>query len=102
MKPVDVKSSIYINSKKEIKYEDSVKIVDLKLVILLEYQNIKTFLKKAVFQIGLKKFLLSQKLKKILFRGHMLLVILKAKKLLERFTKKNCKKQIKKSLELKK
>ena len=27
----------------------------------------------------------------------MLLVILKAKKLLERFTKKNCKKQIKKS-----
>ena len=95
MKPVDVKSSIYINSKKEIKYEGSVKIVDLKLVILLEYQNTKTFLKKAVFQIGLKKFLLLQKLKKILFRGHMLLMILKAKKLLERFTKKNRKKQIK-------
>ena len=32
----------------------------------------------------------------------MLLVILKAKKLLERFTKINCKKQIKKSLEWKK
>ena len=32
----------------------------------------------------------------------MLLVILKVKKLLERFTKKNCKKQIKESLELKK
>ena len=32
----------------------------------------------------------------------MLLVILKAKKLLERFLKKNCKKQIKKSLEVKK
>ena len=31
----------------------------------------------------------------------MLLVILVVKKLLERFTKKNCKKQIKKSLELK-
>ena len=31
----------------------------------------------------------------------MLLVILKAKKLLELFTKKNCKTQIKKSLELK-
>ena len=29
-------------------------------------------------------------------RGHMLLVILKAKKLLERFTKKNCKELIKK------
>ena len=34
--------------------------------------------------------------------GHMSLVILRRKKLLERFTKKNCKKQIKKSLELKK
>ena len=34
--------------------------------------------------------------------GHLLLVILKAKKLLEGFTKENCKKQIKKSLELKK
>ena len=66
-----------------------------------EFQNIKTFLQKAMFQIGLKKFLLLQKLK-ILFRGHMLLVILKAKNLLEHFTKKNCKKQIKKSLEFKK
>ena len=42
------------------------------------------------------------------FRGHMLLAILKAKKLLKRFTRKNCKKikqinkKIKKSLELKK
>ena len=33
--------------------------------------------------------------------GHMLLVILTEKKSLERFTKRNCKKQIKKSLELK-
>ena len=32
----------------------------------------------------------------------MLLVILKVKKLFKRFTKKSCKKQIKKSLELKK
>ena len=67
---------------------------------MLEYQNIKTFLEKAMFQIGLKTFLLSKKLK-TLFRGHMLLVILKTKELLQRFTKKDCKKQIKKSLELK-
>ena len=66
------------------------KILNLKLVILLEYQNMKRFLQKAMFQIGLK-FLLLQKLK-ILFREHMLLVILKVRKLLERFTKKNCKK----------
>ena len=65
------------------------KILNLKLVILLEYQNMKRFLQKAMFQIGLK-FLLLQKLK-ILFREHMLLVILKVRKLLERFTKKNCK-----------
>ena len=38
----------------------------------------------------------------MLCRGHMLLVILTMKKLLKRFTKYNCKKQIKKSLELKK
>ena len=39
MKPVDVKSNTYIDSVKEIKE----KFVNLKLVILLEYQNIKIF-----------------------------------------------------------
>ena len=38
-----------------------------------------------MFQTGLKKFLLLQKFK-ILFRGDVLLVILKAMKLLEHFT----------------
>ena len=66
-------------------------------MILLEYQNIKTFLEKTMFLIGFKTFL---GLKKSLCRGHTLLVILKAKKLLQRFKKKNCKNQIK-SLELK-
>ena len=75
------------------------KIINLKLVIQLEYQNIKRFLQKAIFQIDLKKFLLLQKLK-ILFHGHMLLVILKVKQLLERFAKKNYKKQGKKNSEL--
>ena len=60
------------------------KTENLKLVI-------KTFLQKVMFQIGLKKFLLLQK-SKILFRGLMLLVILRTKKILERFTKKNCNK----------
>ena len=77
------------------------KILNLKLVIFLEYQNIKTFLQKVLFQISLKKILLLQTLR-ILLRGHILLVILKVKKLPKRFTKNNCKKQIKKSLELKK
>ena len=39
---------------------------------------------------------------KILFRGHMLFVILKVNESLQRFTKKNRKKQVKKSLGLKK
>ena len=75
------------------------KIINLKLMIQLEYQNIKRFLQKTIFQIDLKKFLLLQKLK-ILFHGHMLLVILKVKQLLERFTNKNYKKQGKKNSEL--
>ena len=33
-----------------------IKILNLKLVILLEYQNIKTFLQKPMFEIGLKSF----------------------------------------------
>ena len=63
---------------------------------MLEYQNIKLFLQNVM-----KKFLWLKKLK-ILCHGHMLLVILMVKKFLESFMKKNCKKQIKKSLELKK
>ena len=39
-------------------------------------------MQKATFQIGLKRFLLLKKLK-ILFRDHMLLVLLKVKKLLD-------------------
>ena len=34
-----------------------IKILNLELVILLENQNMKTFLQKAMFQIGQKKFL---------------------------------------------
>ena len=70
------------------------KIPNLKFVILLQYQNIKIFLKKPMFEIGLKKCLRLKKLK-ALFCGLMLSVILKANKLLECFTKKNCKKQMK-------
>ena len=50
------------------------KILNLKLVIVSEYQNIKTFLLKDVLKIGQKKFLLLVKLK-IQFHGLMLLLI---------------------------
>ena len=64
-KPVNVKPSTYIESSKEINNKDP----KFKMMIWLEYQNIKTFLWKAVSQIGLKKFLWLKKLK-TLFPGH--------------------------------
>ena len=71
-----------------------IKILNFRLVIMLKYQNIETFLLKDILQIGLKKFLWLKKIK-IQFHGHMLLMILMAKKLYE----KKCKKQINKNLE---
>ena len=53
MKPVDVKSNTYIDSSKKL----MIKIRNLKLLIMLEYQNIKLFLQKVTLQISLKKFL---------------------------------------------
>ena len=52
MKSADVKPSTYIDSSKEI-----LKVLNLKLLLYLEYQNTKKFLQKAMSQIGLKKFL---------------------------------------------
>ena len=53
MKPANVKINMYIDfDKKNIK-ED----LNLKLVIMLKYQNTKTFLQKVTLQIGLKRFL---------------------------------------------
>ena len=61
--PVDKTSSKYIDSCKYIDDKDP----KFKLVILLEYQNIKTFLQKAMFQIGLKKLLWLKKLKSLFY-----------------------------------
>ena len=98
MKPVDVKSNTCINSSKEINDKDPKFKID-HIVGISEYKNI--FAKDYVPNWS-EEILLLQKLKKILFRGRMLLVILKLNKLLERFMKNNCKKQIKKSLQFKK
>ena len=68
---------------------------------MLEYQNVKTFLQNTIFQICLNKFLLVKKLETP-DRDHMSSMIFKAKKLLEAFMKKNCKKTIRKDLGLKK
>ena len=76
MKPVDVKSSTYINSCKEINDED-LKFKIGGIAGISKYQNI--FAKGYVPKWS---EVLLQKLK-VLFRGHMLLAILKAKKLLK-------------------
>ena len=60
MKHDDVKSNTYIDSSKEINNKDP---KFQKLVILLEYQNIKIFLPKVTVQISLKKFLWLRKVK---------------------------------------
>ena len=94
MKPIDVTGNTYIDFKKEVKD----KILNLKLVTVLEFQNMKTFLLQDTLQTSQKKFLLLVNLK-IQFLGLMLLMISMVKKLLEHFMKKNCKKQIRKNLE---
>ena len=52
MKPINVKHNTYIDSIDEV----NDKVLNFKLVIMLEYQNTKTFLQKVTLQIGLKKF----------------------------------------------
>ena len=88
MKPVDVKSSIYINSSKEINYKDpKLEIGDI--VWISKYKNI---FPKGYVPNWSEEFFVITKIKNTVTE----------KKLLEGFTKMNCKKQIKKSLELKK
>ena len=71
---VDINSRTY----KTLVNTLAIKILNLKLVILLEYQNINTYLQKAMFQIGLKKLLWLKKLK-ALCRGHLRIVIVKGR-----------------------
>ena len=80
MKPVDVKDNTYIGSIKEVNNKDTkFKVGD----------HVRISWSEEAFVI--KKL-------KIQFHGHMLLMILMVKKLLERFKKKNFKRQIKKNL----
>ena len=53
MKRTDVKDNTYVNIGKEV----MIKIPNLKLLILLEYQNTKTVLLKDIILIGQKKLL---------------------------------------------
>ena len=77
MKPVDVKSNTYINYCQEIKNEDpKLKVGDQVRILKCENIFVKGYLPNWSEEV---------------------FVILTVKKLLENFTKTNCKKQIKKS-----
>ena len=60
VKPVDVKIQAYILISVKIMIK---KVLNLKLVIMLKYQNIKILLRKTTFQISLKKFFVIKKVK---------------------------------------
>ena len=86
MKPIDVKDNTYIDFVKEVNDNDP----KFKVGDHVRISKYKILLIKALLQMGLKKFLRLKKLK-IQFHGHMSLMILMVKKLLEHFMKKNCK-----------
>ena len=100
MKPVDVndvKANTYINSIKEINNKD----YKFKIGDIVRISKYKDIFAKYYTPIGQKKFLWLKKLK-ILCPGHMLLMILLGKNLLEPFTKKNCKKTNQKEFSIEK
>ena len=78
MKPIDVTHGSYVKYNEYLKK----KILNLKLVVILKFENIKTFLLRDILQIGQKKFSLLVELK-TKFLGLMLLVAWMVKKLLE-------------------
>ena len=93
MKPVVAKDNSYIDSCKEVNKYPKFQVGDY-----ARTSKCKIFLLKDVLQISLKKFLWLNKLK-MQFHGHMLLMILKVKKLLELFMKKNFKRLTRNNLE---
>ena len=97
MKPIDAKDNTYIDFKKEVNDKDhKFEVGDHERIS--KYKNIFA---KGYMPNWSKKYLLLKKLK-ILYHGHMLLMILMVKKLLVLFMKMNCKRLIKKNLEQKK
>ena len=75
MKPIKVTDDYYAECNEDaMELHPNKKTLNLKLVTMLEFQNIKTFLLKDILQIVQKRFSLLIKLR-IQFLGLMLLVI---------------------------
>ena len=94
MKPADVKDNTYIDFKKEVNDKDpKFKVGDY--VKISRYKNVFA---KGYMPNWSEEVFVIKKLK-VQFLGHILLMILMVKKLLEHFMKKNCRRVIKKNLE---
>ena len=94
MKPIDVKDNTYIDFSKKVNDDDS-KFKVSGHVRISKYKNI--FAKGYTPNWSEEIFVIKNL--KIQFHGHMSLMILMVKKLLEHFMKKNCKRTINKNLE---
>ena len=97
MKLVDVKSNTYIDSNKEINN----KYPKLKIGDIVRISKYKNVFAKGSTPDGSEEFFVIEKVRKYCIVNTLLMTLME-KKLLQRFTKTNCKKQIKKNLELKK
>ena len=97
MKPVDVKSNRYIDFSKEINNKNPIsKIGDD--VRISKYKNVFA---KCYTPNWSEEIFVIKKVENTVLQTYVIMIIM-GKKLLGRFTKMNCKKQIKKSLELRK
>ena len=96
MKPVDVKSNTYSDSRKKLI------ILILKLVMVLEYQNIKMFFQEITFQIGIFKEVFMIKIVEITVSWTYVISDFNGGKTVGKKLEKKLQKQIKKSLGLKK
>ena len=92
MKPLDVKSDSYCE------YSNASNLKKIKIGDLVRILKCKDIFAKGYNPNWSKKTLLLAKLK-IQFHRYMLLEMLRVKKLLELFIKRNCKRLIKKNLE---
>ena len=97
IKPVDVKSSKYIDSSKEINNKDP----KFKVEDIVRISKYKTIFAKGYVPNWPEEDLLIKKVKNTVPWTYVI-SDLKGQELLEHFTKNNCKKQIKRNLELQK
>ena len=86
MKPVDVKLRIYIDFDKESNDKDPKFKVDHLRILKCKNTFARSYVPNWSGEVSMIK-----KKSKILFREHILLVILTMRKLLEPFSNKNCK-----------